>query len=398
MRDHVHIDEVVALTQALVSADTRNPPGNEGLAADVARQLLEPFAPTITQVEPAPGRVSLLATIGAGDGSRPTLLFNGHLDVVPVERSGWTSDPFAPAVEDGRLFGRGTADMKGGIAAVIEALHALRRAGVEPPCDIALHLVADEERGGALGTGTLAARGLIHADACVVPEPTGLAVGVAERGLLHAEITIEGRPAHASEPRRGLSAIEKAAAVVLALHGADFGDPPHRLLGTPTANVGVIDGGTTPNTVAARCRLRVDRRTLPGQTADDALASLRRRIEAIGDPELRYEIGVEVFGEASEIDPAHPWAQVVRAAVESVRGQRPPVCGMPFMTDTRFVRAAGIPAVVCGPGLLECAHAHDEWVGLDALADAATLYATLIAGFDASAAAALDQPTLATRR
>ncbi|HVL92786.1 MAG TPA: M20 family metallopeptidase [Acidimicrobiales bacterium] len=382
MRAHVDADAVVAATAALVGVDTQNPPGDERAALPVARDLLAGFGARFEEVEPAPGRASLLATIGAADGSRPVLLVNGHLDVVPVDRAGWTHDPFGGEVVDGRLYGRGTADMKGGIAAAVEALAALRRAGREPACDLVFHLVADEELGGALGTAVLVAEGRVRADACLVPEPTGMALCVAERGLLTTFVTVHGRPAHGSEPRRGVSAVEKAAKVVLALHGADFGGPEHPLLGRPTCNVGVIAGGSGHNIVAASCRLEADRRLLPGVTRAAAEAELRARIDAIDDAELSYDLETSVFGEASELDPGHPFVEALQASMTAVLGERQPVIGMPFATDARFVRnQAGIAAVVCGPGDLAQAHTHDESVAVDRLVDAAAVYAELYATF-----------------
>src|SRR3954447_26635586 len=270
-------DGVVDLTSALVRIDTRNPPGNERLAADWCRQALEPFGATFREVEPAPGRTSLLATIGDPGDGRPTLIVNGHLDVVPINEAQWTRSPFGAEVDAGdrRIYGRGTADMKGGIAAAICALTTLQRAGRQPACDVVFHLVADEERGGALGTEVLVRDGLVHGDACLVPEPTGMQVCVAERGLLVVTIVTKGRPAHGSQPQNGLSAIEKAAKVVLALHAADMGDTAHDLLGTPTVNVGVIEGGSGHNTVAESCDVVIDRRLLPGMSRDDAEAGIR---------------------------------------------------------------------------------------------------------------------------
>ena len=398
MRDHISASSVVEMTQALVATDTRNPPGQERLAADVARQLLEPLGCTFEEIEPEPGRVSLIARLGAG-GERPILIINGHLDVVPINPDGWSTDPFGGEVSDGRVWGRGTADMKGGIAAAIEAVMALGRAGIDPPCDVVFHLVADEERGGRLGTDALGKAGLIRGDACIVPEPTSMAVCVAERGLSVIDVTVHGRPAHASEPSRGLSAIEKAAKVVLAIHGASFGHPAHPLLGSPTANAGVIHGGSGHNTVAERCVLTVDHRLLPGQSGPDAVAEIRALIDAIADPDLRYDAELVTFGEASELATDHPWVSVVRSAISSVMGRSAPIVGMTFATDARFVRNdAGVPAVVCGPGGIEQAHVDDEWVGVDALVDAAAVYATLIASFDEDAASALRARPLAGRR
>ncbi|HEY2300721.1 MAG TPA: M20 family metallopeptidase [Acidimicrobiales bacterium] len=386
MRADVDTGELVALTQALVAVDTRNPPGNERAVAGVCRQALAPYGATVTEVEPADGRLSLLASVAHPDGAaaRPTLIVNGHLDVVPVQADFWSRPPFDPVVSEGRLYGRGSADMKGGIAAAICALGALARSGRVAGCDVVFHLVADEERGGTLGTRVLAERGLIRGDACLVPEPTSLSVCIAERGLLVADVIIRGRPGHGSRPREGVSAIEHAASVVLALHAADFGDQPHHLLGTPTANVGEIRGGSGHNTVAESCEVVVDRRLLPGASEEDAVAGLRRRIEASGVNGLDYDLEVRVYGEASELDAAHPFVGQVRRAVGMATGEEPPVIGMSFTTDARFVRnQAGIPAVVCGPGDVELAHGNDEWVSVDRLVAATAAYAELYASYGA---------------
>src|SRR5437879_1783831 len=164
---HVDRDAVIDLTAALVRIDTRNPPGNERAAADACRQALTPFGATFTEVEPAPGRTSLVAAVGDPDDGRPTLIVNGHLDVVPINAEQWTRDPFGAEIDkdEGRMYGRGTADMKGGVAAAICALNALQRAGVEPACNVVFQLVADEARGGALGTAVMAAKARIRGDA-----------------------------------------------------------------------------------------------------------------------------------------------------------------------------------------------------------------------------------------
>ncbi len=381
MRDLVDPAALVELTSALVAVDTRNPPGNEREAAGVLRDALRRWSPTWTEVEPEPGRLSLVAEIPHpdGPGDRPSLLINGHLDVVPVRAEQWSTDPFTPTLDGGRLYGRGTADMKGGVAAAIHALDVLAASGRTPAWDVVFHFVADEELGGALGTRALLDAGLVRGDACLVPEPTGLQVCVAERGLLQAELTVHGVGGHGSRPRDSVSAIEHAASVVLAVHAADFGGVDHPLLGRPSANVGTIQGGSGVNTVAESCRLGVDRRLLPGATVESALAELRERIDGSAIPGLRYDIGVLVFGEASEMDPGHPWAEQVRAALHATSGAEPATIGMSFTTDARFVRnQAGIPTVVCGPGEVAQAHTSDEMVELEQLVDAAAAYAELL--------------------
>jgi succinyl-diaminopimelate desuccinylase len=380
MREHVDVDEVTELTAALVRIDTVNPPGNERAAADLCRKALEPFGATFEEVEPESGRTSLLARVG--NGNKRTLIVNGHLDVVPIDPSAWTHDPFGAEIVGDRMYGRGTTDMKGGIAAAICALNVLERAGRKPSCDIVFHLVADEERGGALGAAVLADKGLIKGDACLVPEPTSLAIGVGERGLLVMEVTTIGTPAHGSQPQNGVSAIEKASKIVLAVHAADFGETAHDLLGKPTANVGVIAGGSGHNTVSEWCTVTIDRRVLPGYDRDKAVADITKRIDAIDDTDLRYKAEVVTWGEPSELDRNHQFVGQVRDAVASVLGTTPPVVGMGFTTDARFVRnQAGVPAVVCGPGDVERAHTNDEWISIDKLAAATAAYAQLYESF-----------------
>jgi succinyl-diaminopimelate desuccinylase len=377
---HVDTARLLELASALISADTSNPPGNEAQVAAVLRDALAPWRPSWVEVEPAPGRLSLVGRVGAGH--RRTLIVNGHTDVVPAVAERWTRGPFSPAVVDGKLYGRGSADMKGGISAAICALSALERAGSEPACDIVFQWVADEERGGALGTRALLGRGLIEGDACIVPEPTSLAVSVAERGLLQGKVHVKGRPGHGSRPRDAISAIEHAAQIALALHAADFGDAEHPLLGVPTANVGTLHGGSAVNVVAEQAVVGFDRRLLPGVDLPTALAGLRRRLEEAGLGGLDYEIEVDNFGEASEISPEHPFVELVQSCVGFATGSPAPTIGMAFTTDARFVRnQAGIPAVVCGPGDLAQAHGIDEWASVSQLVEATVAYAELYRSF-----------------
>ena len=385
MREHVDQEQLVELTKSLVRVDTRNPPGNEAPIEEAARAALDGRAAAWQRIEPAPGRMSLVAEIAHPEGpnpSRPTLIVNGHLDVVPVNADAWSHDPFDPQVVDGRLYGRGTADMKGGIAAAICALDVLERAGQAAGCNLVFHLVADEERGGRWGTQALLEQGLIQGDACLVPEPTDLELCVAERGLMQARIHVAGRPGHGSRPRDGVSAIEHAAHLVLALHAADYGGEEHPLLGQPTANVGTIQGGQTFNTVAEACVVGVDRRLLPGATIESTQAEIEARIAAAGVEGLRYTFELDTFGEASEMSPGDPWVKQVGDAVARAQGRMPGVIGMTFTTDARFVRnQAGIPAVVCGPGKIDQAHTDDEYVDVDRLVDAAAAYAELFAAY-----------------
>jgi len=385
IRASVDVDAVLSLTRSLVRIRSENPPGRETEVVDFLRGLFDGMGLGVgTVVEPMPGRQSLL--LATGDGGRtgkPVLLINGHLDTVPVRPDAWRHDPFGGEVNDGRLYGRGSADMKGGVASAITALQVCRALDLDLPCEIAFHLVADEELGGQHGTAALLRQGLIHADACLDPEPTGLQLCLAERGLMFARITTRGIPAHGSEPSKGHSAIITAAAIAQVLHDNEFPQTPHPLLGTTTCNVGMIRGGSGPNVVPEECELHIDRRALPGDTEQSVVRSIVDRIACLGlAPDEDYELVVDTFCEPSEIDAEHPFVDTVAESYRMMTGRAPGIAGLPFTTDARFMRnQLRIPTVVFGPGDLGVAHTVDEYVEVDALITAAAVYAHLFAGF-----------------
>lgn len=384
IRAAVDVEEVVGLTRDLVRIRSENPPGGETEVVGHLHRLFADMGMHGEIVEAAPGRPNLMVATGDGASSgKPVLLVNGHLDTVPVRPDAWRHDPFGGAVHDGRLYGRGSADMKGGIAAAIVALRACRSLGIELPCEVAFHLVADEELGGRHGTATLLERGLIHADACLDPEPTGMQLCLAERGLMFARITTTGIPAHGSDPSRGRSAIMSAAAIAQVLHDNLFPQTPHPLLGTTTCNVGAIRGGSGPNVVPEECELRIDRRILPGDTQDGAVAGIVDRISSLGLTRgADYEIEVETFCEPSEIDGEHPFVTDVAEAVTAMTSRPAGRTGLSFTTDARFMRnQLGIPSLVLGPGELGVAHTVDEYVEVDALVEAVGVYALLFSTF-----------------
>ncbi|WP_226351683.1 M20 family metallopeptidase [Pseudonocardia sp. ICBG601] len=380
IRAAVDVDDVVGLTRDLVRIRSENPPGGETEVVSHLQQVFDGLGMRGEVVEPAPGRQSLV--VGTGDAERsgkPVLLVNGHLDTVPVRPEAWRHDPFGGAVHHGRLYGRGSADMKGGVAAAVVALRTCR----ELPCEVVFHLVADEELGGRLGTAALVERGLVRADACLDPEPTGMRLCLAERGLLFARILTRGVPAHGSEPSRGRSAIISAAGIAQVLHDNVYPQTPHPLLGTTTCNVGAIRGGSGPNVVPEECELRIDRRMLPGDTVDGALAGIVDRISSLGLTRgADYEIEVETFCEASEIDGDHPFVSEVAEATSAMTGRPAERTGLPFTTDARFMRnQLGILSVVLGPGELAVAHTVDEYVEVDALVEAVGVYALVYSSF-----------------
>jgi succinyl-diaminopimelate desuccinylase len=351
-----------ALLAELIAADSTNPPGGEAAVVAVLDRFFRRHGlrPEIT--EALPGRPNLSVAIGEGSG--PTLLLNAHTDTMPAG-DGWTRPPFGATVEDGILFGRGACDTKGGLAAMAEVVVALAGAATHPGGRVILDCVVDEEAGAA-GTKAVVAAGR-RADWAIVAEPTDLAIARVSNGQLDVTVTIRGRAAHGSTPDEGLSAIGGAAelvATVEAAHAA-FRAAPHPVLGPASYNVGTIRGGIQASIVAAECRVEIDRRILPGQTVESALADVDALLDELRARRPGLEIAREVTVAIPPVDVPES-SPVVGALADALRGlgAEPRVNGLRATSDAAWLDRAGIPAVVFGPGSLAHAHRPDEQVKL----------------------------------
>jgi acetylornithine deacetylase/succinyl-diaminopimelate desuccinylase len=381
--DAVDADEVLTFARALIAAPSENPGGTEDEAAGVASEILAGVGTAPETIRGDGDRPSVVASIGTA--AHPSLAWNGHLDVVPAgDPSSWTHDPFEGAVHEGRLIGRGAADMKGPIASALAAAAAVRRAGVEMAGTLTFHLAADEEHMGVHGTRVLRERGLLTQDACIVGEPSDLQIGLAERGGAWITATARGTAAHGSQPHLGVNAITSMAHLLLRLPEA-LPDLTHPLVGRPSVNAALITGGSAPNVVPDRCELDIDRRIIPGETDRSAvLAPFERLADAIAaeHPEVDLAFEIREWTEAAEAAPDSLVADEARAAVAAVRGARPADIGFTGITDARFyINDAKIPTVILGPGSLSVAHTANEWIAVDDLVAAARIYARIFVGF-----------------
>lgn len=375
-------DEVLRFARALVAAPSENPGGAEEEAAAVAGDILSGLGATAATIRGEAGRPSVVGRVG--DGARPRLAWNGHLDVVPAgEPSTWTHPPFAGEVAGGRLIGRGAADMKGAIAAALGAVAAIRRAGVSLGGGLDLHLAADEELTGIHGTRVLRDRGLLDQDACIVGEPSELRLGLAERGGAWITAIAHGRAAHGSTPHLGVNAIITMARLLLRLPEV-LPDREHPLVGRPTVNAAIVAGGRAPNVVPDRCELDVDRRIVPGETEDEVLAAFERLAAELrrDHPETDLEFRIREWTDAAEAPADSAIADMCRTAVGEETGRVPPDVGFTGITDARFyINDAGIPTVILGPGSLTIAHTANEWVEVADLVTASRVYARAFVGF-----------------
>jgi acetylornithine deacetylase/succinyl-diaminopimelate desuccinylase family protein len=380
----VDADQVIRFARALIAAPSENPGGTEDQAAAVATEILEALDASPRTIRSEAGRPNVLAAIGSG--ARPRLAWNGHLDVVPAgSLDTWRSGgPWSGEIVDGRLVGRGAADMKGPVAAALAAASAIRRAGIELAGTFELHLAADEELAGIHGTKVLWDLGLLDQDAAIVGEPSELQVGLAERGGAWFTATAFGKAAHGSQPHLGVNAITSMSRFLLRLPEV-LPDLAHPLVGRPTVNAALIEGGSAPNVVPDRCTVDIDRRVIPGETEPAKVrAPFLALVESLraAHPEVEIEVELREWSDAAEAPIDSRIAALARDAVERETGARPADVGFTGITDARFyINQAKIPTVIVGPGSLTVAHTADESVAVDELVAAARSYARIVVGF-----------------
>lgn len=397
-------DEIVALTQQLVRIPTVNPPGDayEPCARLLGETLTRGgFAVEYIVAEGRPEHTVQHPRVNVfgrrrGLTDRPTVHLNGHIDVVPVGH-GWTMDPFAATVRDGRIFGRGVADMKGGLAAAVMAVEAIRRAGVTLRGSVEVSGTVDEESGGWAGVAHLARIGRLTsatADFVIIPEPLNVdRICIGHRGVWWCDIVTRGHIAHGSMPYLGVSAIEHMGEVLHEIREVLLPALAMRRTAMPvvpegsrqaTLNINTIVGGQVGHEVqspcvADECRAIVDRRFLPEEGFEatrqelvDLLERVRKRI-----PRFVYELHDRLVVEPVATPRSSPVVAALGRAIADVLGREAQLVASPGTYDHKHVtRLGGIrDCVAYGPGVLEVSHQPDEWLAIDDLVAATQVLA-----------------------
>ena len=389
-------DEMVVFTAEMIRTPTVNPPGEcyRDCAELIGRRLgATGLAVEYVEAEGRPEhtadypRVNVVGR-GAALPGRPRLHLNGHFDVVPPG-DGWTVDPFAGVVREGRIYGRGASDMKSGIAAAVFALEALRRAGVELEGAVDISATVDEESGGFAGVAHLCETGVISSDDtryAIIPEPFGPGrVCVGHRGVYWFDVVAHGHTAHGSMSHLGRSAIDDMGALLEAFRTRLAPDLATRLSALPVVpepsrrpslNVNAITGGqsgeaTQSPCVADRCAATFDRRFIPEEPFDEVRAEIARMVASVegDDPDRRFTIEERMVVHPTSAPPGSPLVAALSRAVETVTGRPPELVASPGTYDQKhFARIAGIEhCVAYGPGPLEEAHQPDESCAVDDL-------------------------------
>lgn len=310
-----------------------------------------------------PGRPNVIAR-WPGTGGGKSLLLTGHTDVVQVDEM--TIEPFVPRIENGRMYGRGSLDMKSGLAAILGAVAALRQGGFKPAGDVILGFVIDEEFS-SLGTKALAAE--VKADAAILPEPSNLSIAIAHKGFAWVTLRTKGRAAHGSLHEVGIDAIAHMGRLLGALEhmeGEIFPRRKHPLLGRSSAHASLIEGGLGASTYPDACTVKIEHRPLPDDTPESILTLWQEAIERLraADPRFSATVTLDLFQPSYEIEPNAPLVKTVQAAYRQALGGEPVVRGMFGWLDSALLGLAGIPTVIIGPGG-DGPHAAIEYVELD---------------------------------
>jgi acetylornithine deacetylase len=359
--------DVERLVAELVAIDSVNPtlvPGGAGEAEVMAfaAAWMRDAGLDVELVEAAPGRPSVVGAARGRGGGR-SLMLNGHLDTVGVEGM---SEPHAARVRDGRVYGRGGYDMKGGVAACMLAAAAATRAGLAG--DVVVTAVADEEHS-SIGVQAVLER--VRTDACVVTEPTSLDVVVAHKGFAWWEVSAAGRAAHGSQPHLGVDAIAAIGPVLVGVTELErsLAGRRHDLLGSGSVHASLIEGGQELSSYPERCVLAIERRTLPGE-GDEQLDAELAALLAAGDGRAELDGRTTLVRPPFEVAPDEPIVALLREQVVAQLGREPAVRGHSAWMDAAFISAAGIPTVVFGPDG-GGAHAIEEWVELASVRECA---------------------------
>jgi acetylornithine deacetylase len=362
---------VVALAAALIEFDSRNPslvPGAPGerRVVQFLGDVLDRWGFSVQLVEVIEGRSNLIAR--AGKPNSRSIMLNGHLDVVGTE--GMVHQPFLPTQTGGRLYGRGSADMKGGVSAMCIAAHQAVEQGLHG--EVILTAVIDEEYG-SLGTKALIASG-VRADAVIITEPTRLAICPAHRGFVWAELAVRGRAAHGSRYDIGIDAISHAGLILAELDRIQREQLPsrvHPLLGHASMHASTISGGTGYSTYPGSCHVTLERRTIPGETPETFQNEIEQACRAVRTihPDLETCVTITMAQASSDVASDAPIVQTLSGALRA-EGQPVNIEGMSAWTDAALFNEARIPAICFGPGDITLAHAATEYVPVQELEDA----------------------------
>lgn len=358
----------IYLTQELVRINSENPPGNEKAIAKYIKDFLDDLKISSELIEFEKNRCDVVASIGSGKG----MMFNGHMDTVPIGGN-WTFDPFGGKISNGKVYGRGASDMKGGIASILAAVKNLSKQNFKKK--LLLTFVGDEEDFGKGSDYLIKNRKELFRDVKygIMCECTSLYPRIAQKGLVRIKVKFKGKAAHASNPELGDNAIYKAAEFIQELRKLieELKKRKNPMLGSGTISVGTINGGTKINVVPDSCNIEIDRRIIPGETINYASEQIRKILKR-----LKLDADVEIYHGSRlpmQLDKNLELIKILKSITKTK------LTGEAGYTEAElFYRDAGVPCFGFGPGIDEQAHVTDEYIPIKNLQRATKIYEELI--------------------
>jgi succinyl-diaminopimelate desuccinylase len=376
----INEEALIDFTREVVQCRSWNPPGDEAAVAALVADQLRSFGIDTEVVPVTPTRHNVYGRLSGEGTGRGHLLLVSHLDTVPPGERAWEHGVLSGDLVDGRIYGRGASDMKGGLAAAVFAAGALAESGIGLSSDLIIAGTVGEEVD-CLGAQALVEGGLLEGVGAIgIPEPTGLNLYTAYKGALWLKIVTRGRTAHGGRPDLGVNALLHMDATIERILAADWDAPAHPLLGHPTLNIATIHGGVKTNMVPDRCELTIDFRTLPGQGHTELVAQMREILDSLAVDIQEYDATLEVINDKAAVSTPTDgsFVRMAQDVGQSLWGRALPAQGVSYYTDASILApASGAPVIILGPGEADLAHQTDEWVSVEKLMGAAQFYAQL---------------------
>lgn len=371
-------EDIVSLLKRLIEIKSVNPNMKGGTGeveiSSYITNYLESIGMEVHTQDVIDDRFNVIGIL-RGEGNGPKLMMNAHTDTVSVK--GMTIDPFKPFVENDNMHGRGACDMKGALAGMMTAIKALINSGIRLRGDLLISAVVDEEYD-SVGTEKLIQE--YRSDAVIIGEPTNLQIGIAHKGFVWLEIETRGKAAHGSVPEKGIDAITNMAKVISCLNTLEktYVKKKHDLVGFPRIHTSMIEGGSEWSIIPNFCRLKIERRTVPGETSLMVINEINQILKYLSKEDQYFSAEVKKVFERQtmNINSDEAIVKSLRVAFQEIQRMAPRIVGEPYWTDASlFVNNASIPTCLFGPGDIGLAHSADEFIKISDVVDSAKIYA-----------------------
>ena len=381
IKSKIKEEEITNLAQELIKIPSDETAGEKEVC-EYLESYLKSLGMKVLLQKVLPNRPNIIAEV-IGDEVGKSIMFNGHVDTVPVgDIKKWSMDPYSAIIKDNKLFGRGSTDMKGAIASMIIAMKFIMNDVEKFNGKIIFTGVMAEETTG-LGTQKIVEEN-IKTDMAVVGEPSDEKIYRAHKGTMWFNLSTYGKLEHSSESNsESNNAIINMMKLIMEINeiSKELETIENNLVGHPSINIGLIDGGTKQNMIADSCRISIDRRTLPEEKTDEILDKLRIRLDGLLslDDRLTFDLEIDTIREAVEVAESEQIVQEVKNALNKVINKNPTISGMKATTDMSIlVNQGNIPSVIYGPGFIKQAHTVDEFIEVKRLVESSQVYAEIL--------------------